>query len=126
MMIRLCTAVIDAARARLFVFERSAEPDGIHEQFVEREDLINPQRFQTLLQFAHVVGREIARFVRDAHAPRLVVCASPRMLGAIRRELGDLHRAGVLIEDIPRDVSGLSAREIRDHLVRYKLLPQSA
>ena len=43
-MYRACIAVVDASRARLFTFERSTDEQGLHEQFTEQKDLINPGR----------------------------------------------------------------------------------
>ena len=47
---RTCIAVVDATRARLFIFGRRAEPDGVHEELSERTDLVNPTRRRTPAQ----------------------------------------------------------------------------
>ena len=42
---RVCIAVTDAARARIYLFERLAAPSGVHQQQLrERIDLVNPAR----------------------------------------------------------------------------------
>jgi protein required for attachment to host cells len=43
-MYRVCIALVDATRARLFTFERVTEGVDIREALVERTDLVNPQR----------------------------------------------------------------------------------
>jgi protein required for attachment to host cells len=43
-MYRVCIALVDATRARLFTFERAAEGPDTREQLVERTDFVNPQR----------------------------------------------------------------------------------
>lgn len=45
-MLHTCVAVVDATRARLFLYQRSAEPEGVVERFVERADFVNPTRRQ--------------------------------------------------------------------------------
>ena len=42
-----CIAVVDASRARLFTFRRTAGAEGIDEKLVEERDLINPARRRT-------------------------------------------------------------------------------
>jgi protein required for attachment to host cells len=41
---RICIAAVDASRGRLFVYDRSADPEGIHEQMVEHDTLVNLAR----------------------------------------------------------------------------------
>jgi protein required for attachment to host cells len=43
-MYRVCIALVDATRARLFTFERVVEGADAREAFVECTDLVNPQR----------------------------------------------------------------------------------
>jgi len=41
---RICLVVADASRARIFTYERSQEPDGLHDELREERDLIDPAR----------------------------------------------------------------------------------
>jgi protein required for attachment to host cells len=41
---RTCLIVADAARARIFTYQRSQEPDGLHDELREERDLIDPAR----------------------------------------------------------------------------------
>src|SRR5260221_8475965 len=45
-MYRTCIAVVDATRARLFTYDRFADESGVHDELVERTDLVNPIRRQ--------------------------------------------------------------------------------
>jgi protein required for attachment to host cells len=155
-MIRVCIAIVDASRARLFTFERSAEADGIHEQLVEHRELVDPARRQRpselfsdsrpgsgrtgALQYAFDDHRDAAiermdtmfarttlakllELVRSSAARRLIICASPRMLGELRDASGELRNTGLVIDEMPRDLSKLTAPQIRDRLASYGLLP---
>ena len=41
---RICLVVADATRARIFTYERLAEPGGPREEFREEADLVDPER----------------------------------------------------------------------------------
>jgi len=41
---RICLVVADAARARIYTYERSQEPEGLHEELREERDLVDPAR----------------------------------------------------------------------------------
>jgi protein required for attachment to host cells len=158
-MVQTWVAVLDAARARLFVYRRSADPDGIHEEFSEEADLVNlasRQRASELfsdtrpglnrmgrarfgyddhrnahfdqldLEFAREIAERVVALVRDHGAKRLVVCASPRMLGPVRARISGLQRDGVAVHDVAADIVKLSPSQLRDRLADYALLPARA
>lgn len=155
-MYQACIAIVDAARARLFVFERTREADGLHEQMEERRDLVNPaRRLRTGELFSDDAGsarsgglqygfddhrddhvEELdARFVATVvaeldvlldttRAPRLILCAGPRTLGALRAAAATrLRHRDVAIEELPRDLARLDATELRARLADHGLLP---
>jgi len=72
-------------------------------------------------EFARAVTDAIARTLSDSGASRLVLCASPRMLGTLRST--DLRPYGVAVQEIARDFSNLTLHQIQAHLVRLGLLP---
>jgi protein required for attachment to host cells len=74
-------------------------------------------------EFARAVIDEIERTLADSGATRLVLCASPRMLGALRG--AGLRAGGASVEEIARDFSNLSTHQIQARLVRLGLLPAS-
>jgi len=128
---RTVIAVVDAARARLFTFDRSDEAGSLRESFSERTDLVNPAHVRTSANldvidadFAGAVAAAIALAVRDTAARRVVVCASPRMLGMLRTT--DLRRSGIVIDELARDYSKMPPPQIHELLVDHDLLPSNA
>ncbi len=154
-MYKACIAVVDASRARLFMFERSSEVEGVKEQLTEQRDLVDPARrlrpkdlfsetrpglgrtgtqqyglddhrqahVQELdAEFARRIVDELETLLRASHAPRLIVCASPNMLGELRKVQRALP-ADLTIDELERDLVKLTPAELRDHLVGYGLLP---
>jgi len=155
-MYRIIIAVADASRARLFSYERTSDPNGLHESFSELADLVDPARRLRPVQLfsdsrpgssrtgglqfgfddhrdAHIeeLDAAFARAIVDAlatqlesHPPqRLVMCASPRMLGRLRTACAELRTSELTIDEVPRDLVKLTAAEIRDQLASYGLLP---
>lgn len=154
-MYKACIAVVDASRARLFMFERSSEVEGVKEQLTEQRDLVDPARrlrqkdlfsetrpglgrtgtqqyglddhrqahVQELdAEFARRIVDELETLLRASHAHRLIVCASPNMLGELRKVQRALP-ADLTIDELERDLVKLTPAELRDHLVGYGLLP---
>ena len=122
---RTCIAIVDATRARLLVFDRTDDGAAIREQLSERTDLINPDRRHTGWDeqayvdhldndFAHNIAAAIQRTLRETASNRLILCASPRMLGALRTT--DLRSKGVVIDELRRDLSKLTPPQIRELL----------
>ncbi|HEU4615737.1 MAG TPA: host attachment protein [Kofleriaceae bacterium] len=132
-MYKACIAVIDAARARLFVFTRTAHHGGVDEQIVEQADLFNPARRGPQVRppdvshhdqaFAAAVAAQLGSLASDWQVDRVVLCASPRMLGILRGLTASLHRPGRVIDELPRDLVRMSASELRTYLAAYGLLP---
>jgi protein required for attachment to host cells len=151
---RTCIAVVDASRARLFVHERTAEPEGIRERLAETQDLVNPARrlrpsqlftdsspasnqmgglhykiddhrdahIERLdAEFARDIVAAIGTELRDHPAARLIVCASPRMLGELRSIPGGLP-SNIPVEEVPKDLVKLTPSKLQDQLRSYGLL----
>ena len=128
---RITIAVADASRARLFAYERTATPGGLHEELTELTDLINPaprEAHDDELddEFARTIVDAIDAQLRATRPRRLIICASTRMLGRLR----DAHRGAwpgapevrpELVAGEPHDV----ARHLVDLGRRY-LLPARA
>lgn len=151
---RTCIAVVDASRARLLTFERSAEAEGLSESLVEQRDFINPARRLTPAEqfsdspgssrngplqfglddhrdahnekldteFSRLVNDEIDQLLRASPAKRLIICASPRMLGHLRAGRGKAS-SDLSIDEIPRDLTKLTPPQLREHLAEQGLLP---
>lgn len=154
-MYQACIAVVDASRARLFVFERTREAEGLREQMTERGDLVNPTRRlrptelfsddpgmarsgslqygfddhreehleEIDAQFAAAVIAEIESLIEATRMPRLIICAGPKMLGALRAAGQRLRRNNLQIDELQRDLVRLGVAEIRDRLATHELLP---
>jgi protein required for attachment to host cells len=155
-MYRVCIAIIDASRARLFTFERAAGGDAIVEQLMEQCDLVNPARRlrpaalfsdahpgsnrtgglqyafddhrdahidQLDVVFAGAAVAEIEGLLRSSGARRLILCASPRMLGTLREVGRELQRDGLIVDELPRDLVKLTPPQVRERLASYGLLP---
>ena len=129
---RACIAVVDAARARIYTYQNS--PDRAPtEQLEERVDLVNPARRlrpviddhvdETDAQFARDIVAELDRLVRDGAYAHVIVVASPKMLGELRRADGVLHRADLALDEVPRDLAKLTSPQLHDHLAARGIIP---
>jgi len=75
-------------------------------------------------KFARDLTTEIARIVRDGSFKHLVVVAAPHMLGEIRKHADALERDQELkLDEVERDLGGLSDAEVHDHLAHAGILP---
>lgn len=136
-MYRAAIAVVDASRARLFTFERSSEAAGIRDELVEQRDLVNPARripyaaddhrdariAEVDKEFSHLVIAQLVEVVRAAHVERVILCASPRMLGELRAAGRELPPEVVAIDELARDFVKLPPAQLREHLASHGLLP---
>ena len=155
-MYRVCIALVDATRARLFTFERETEGADIRDELIERTDFVNPQRRRRPselfsdtrpgssrtghLQYAfddhrdHHVSQIDEKFARMAMAglrelidehptQRVVICASPRMLGRLRAAAPGLLPGDIELDELPRDLVKLSPADVGAELASRELLP---
>jgi protein required for attachment to host cells len=72
--------------------------------------------------FARLVMRQLSELAATRHSQKLILCASPRMLGQLR-DLQPHFLSGVEVEDISRDLVKLTPSQLREQLVDYGLLP---
>ena len=73
-------------------------------------------------EFGRAVVAELRRLLEAAPAQRLIVCATPRMLGELR-SAGVPRRDGMVVDELARDLVELRAADLRDRLAAYGLLP---
>jgi protein required for attachment to host cells len=64
--------------------------------------------------FARQVGQYLEKARLEHRYDRLVVVAPPKFLGALRGEFGK-ELAQVVVDEIPKDLSGLNARQLDEH-----------
>jgi len=122
--------VADASHARFFVHERTASADGVGDQIHERPHLLNPGRegsdghtHEHDEKFARLIAADFAQHVSGAR--RLIICASPRMLGSLR-EAGIGHaREGVEIHELAHDLVKLTPKDLCVQLTAYGVMPAS-
>ena len=74
-------------------------------------------------EFARAVVGEIETLLGSARAQRLILCASPRMLGELRDAGREPRHDMLVIDEVPRDLVKLTPTELRDQLASYGLLP---
>lgn len=74
-------------------------------------------------EFSRAIVGELADMVRAARADRLIVCASPHMLGDLRDAGDELRRAVAVIDEVPRDLVKLTPTQLRARLASYGILP---
>jgi len=71
--------------------------------------------------FARSIAAELARLMINVN--RLIICASPRMLGQLREVIGPLRRPDLHIDEVPRDLVKMTPPQIREQLTAYGCLP---
>ena len=74
-------------------------------------------------EFSRLIIDQLVEVLRAAHAQRVILCASPRMLGELRESGSELSREGVEIDELDRDLVKLTVPQLREHLASYGLLP---
>jgi protein required for attachment to host cells len=154
-MYRVCIALVDGSLARFLTLERTSDDSGIHEELVERTDLVGPScsrpgersagppaapghagdrhsaydvdRARQLpkpdADFARTAMAALRELIDDHPAARVIVCAGPRMLGALRACAPGLVPDGVTLDEYPRDLGRLPLVDVRAELTAHGLLP---
>lgn len=74
-------------------------------------------------EFASAVAAAIERALHDTGAKRVIVCASPRMLGILRAT--DLRRDGIVVDELGRDYVKMTPTQLHEQLVAHGLIPAS-
>lgn len=158
-MYRVCIALVDATRARLFTFERAMEGAEPREELVERIDFVNPQRrrrpserfsdtrpgsshtgqlqhafddhrdqhvSQLDERFARTAMAALRELIDERPTQRVVLGASPRMLGRLRAATPGLLPGDIALDELPRDLVKLSPADVQVELASRGLLPSHA
>ena len=74
-------------------------------------------------EFARMISAAIDEAVRDTGARRIILCASPRMLGILRAT--QRRNNGVEIDELARDYVKLTPPQLHAQLIDRGLLPAS-
>jgi sugar lactone lactonase YvrE/protein required for attachment to host cells len=94
---RACIAIIDGIHARVYTCQ-----DDSHHDPRAVCDLVNHSPADV---FARSVVAELDRIAREDACDRVVVVASPRMLGELHQVDRILHRDDLELDEIPRDLA---------------------
>src|SRR5688572_8618074 len=132
---RACVAVIDAAHARVFSYsvdngrsmleelhDRVSPGRQAHGMFADKQsegirngnarpNATDDHRTDHIAElddrFARDMVAEVTKIVRAHAFRRVIVVATPKMLGCIRQEIEPLRRSGVTVDEIPQDLTRL-------------------
>jgi protein required for attachment to host cells len=134
---RTCIAVVDAARARILTFDRIVDATGIRDELIEHEELVNSTRraaaaaasadhahhhapFASLdAAFARAIVRRLAAHTADRRVTAVVLCASPHMLGELRRDAVALQRPHLRIHELARNLIELAPHALEAQLAAH-------
>jgi protein required for attachment to host cells len=75
-------------------------------------------------RFAQRLVEEAQRFVAVHHPSTLVFAAGPRLLGVVRKELGERRWQGLEVHELAEDLCGQPLPKLRDALTRRGILPE--
>ena len=90
----------------------SSRAGGLHFGFADRRRRALAKLDE---EFARDIADELVRVAADRRVARLVVCASPRMLGLLRPRLAE-RTHDVAVDFFARDLVSLDAQDLHDHL----------
>lgn len=142
---RACIAIVDAARARIFVYDhgalreicdlasagrrmnpgdRLADPrPGSERGPSGQHTALDDHRANKLanqdMEHAKQAAGQILHVVGAHHVEHLIVVASPHMLGQLRRQG---YPDGVEVDELARDLTHLTEAQLHDHLARAGLV----
>ncbi len=122
-MYRTAVVVADTSRARLFTFGRTADPSGPVEPLTEVASLSArsprsrsaPSGVDQRVEFARSIDRWVEDLIDEAGISRLVLCAPLPVLRTLREVMRPRHN--VLVEELPRSLTTLSASQLGEELV---------
>lgn len=75
-------------------------------------------------EFSRMVAGELEQLVRANTTQRVILCASPRMLGELRDARKRLAPSEIPTDEVPRDLVKLTPPLLREQLASYGLLPE--
>lgn len=73
-------------------------------------------------RFAREVIAEVDRIAREQAHDRVVLVASPAMLGELRAVNAALLRPELVVDHVARDLAQLTSPQIHDHLAQLRLV----
>jgi len=149
---RALIAIVDAAHARLYTYEQIGDNEPtLYEQrdlvnagrqahagsmFSDRKPgnrwqeggrgSTDDHRMDHIAEldarFAKLVVNEATRIVSEEGFHHVILVASPKMLGELRRADAPLRRGDIIIDEVAQDLAWLTSPQIHDHLAAMKLV----
>lgn len=107
--------------SELFTDKQSAVRSGSHGYGVDDHRDAHLERLDHA--FAASVAAELVRLAAANDVDRVILCASPRVLGVMRTLTAALHRPGRIVDELARNLVKLSVHELREYLALHGLLP---
>lgn len=165
---RACIATIDAAKARIFLYQEQTNPgfelteigdlDNAGRRLADRDlysesrpalkgnsirrgpvggasrsdqgapgagsdDHRDAHRSEMDAKFAKLIIEELDSQVTRRKLGHLVIIAAPKMLGALREVSDVLHRDGLVVEEIDKDLSNVPSAQLHDYLADAGIVP---
>lgn len=74
-------------------------------------------------RFAQKVVKEARRFAREKQARCVVLVAPARMMGLFRQDLSIIGEHGIKVQELTKDMSKFSSRQIHNYLAKEALVP---
>jgi protein required for attachment to host cells len=144
---RACIAIVDAAHARIYTFD-TQDSGGDQPRLRERRDLVSPGRAAHGMftdqpsahfrgarddhrtdhlaelddRFAKIIVDEIERVIDEVDLEHVILVASPKMLGTLRRQQSSMWRAPNVVDEIPQNLAWMTTAQLHDHLAAMSLL----
>lgn len=151
-MYRAAIALVDASRARLFTYDRTLDETGIHEELLEKEDLVNPARHKRPselfsssghgggltygfddhrdhhisemdAEFARTVMASLREIIDEFPTRRVIIAAGPRMLGKLRVAAPGLLPDDIEVLELPHDLVRMHPNDLLERLAEHVLVP---
>lgn len=148
---RACIAIVDAARARLYTYQHDADSQEFVEEmdlvsagrrakdselFTESspgsrgvlgarggvDDHRDAHRDEMDSKFAVHVTKEIERLANERGLGHVIFVTPPRMLGVVRPYLELMRKHGLLVDELERDLSSMTAAQVQDRLAQLDLI----
>jgi protein required for attachment to host cells len=147
---RALIAIVDAAHARLYTYQQidDAEPTlqeqrdlvnagrQAHGMFSDSkpgnrwqeggrgstDDHRTDHIAEMDQRFAKLVVEEVSRIAREDGFQHVILVASPKMLGELRRADAPLRRGDIVIDEVAQDLAWLTGPQVHDHLAAMRLI----
>ena len=73
-------------------------------------------------KFAKQVIDDVSRTAREQGFHHVILVASPKMLGELRRADAPLRRGDIVVDEVAQDLAWLTSPQVHDHLAAMKLI----